>query len=387
MPNWQDDLQFYSMHFMPYAAIPEEHENVESYSVDYSNANLDNDKVQAFYKRYIAELVLADKLGYDGLVVNEHHATAYSLMPACNIIAASLIPQTSRAKICIFGTPINLVPPQRLAEEYAMLDHLSGGRLEVAVPLGIGMEYWSNQVNPATARERFREGMDVLVQAWTQPGPSTFDGQFYSYRYLNTYPQPLQKPHPKIYMLGTGSPETVDLAARNGWGYASVFVPRAMQVKAFRQLRELYEKYGHAWTPDKAAANTIVYVAETDEIARREAEEHIFYYFHKLLKTTNEYFVPPGYLSPASLRGRLASAQGQEEKLDWEAMSDQIRIAVGSPQTVAELLAQWSEEIDSSRLILHLHLGDMPHWKVVKNLTLFAEEVIPRLRAKTAVAA
>jgi alkanesulfonate monooxygenase SsuD/methylene tetrahydromethanopterin reductase-like flavin-dependent oxidoreductase (luciferase family) len=387
MPKWQDDLQFYSMHFMPYASIPPEHENVESYSVDYSNANLDNDKVQAFYKRYISELVLADKLGYDGLVVNEHHATAYSLMPACNIIAATLIPQTSRAKICIFGTPINLVPPQRLAEEYAMLDHLSGGRLEIAVPLGIGMEYWSNQVNPATARERFREGMDVLTQAWTQPGPTTFDGEFYSYRYLNPYPRPLQKPHPKIFMLGTGSPETVDYAARNAWGYASVFVPRANQIKAFRQLRELYDKYGHVWTPDKAAANTIVYVAETDEIARREAEEHIFYYFHKLLKTTNEYFVPPGYLSPASLRGRLASVQGQEAKLDWETMSDQIRIAVGSPQTVADLLAQWSEEIDSSRLILHLHLGDMPHWKVVKNLTLFAEEVMPRLRGKAPVAA
>ena len=95
---------------------------------------------------------------------------------------------TKRAKICVFGTPISLTYPHRLAEEYAMLDVMSGGRLECAFPLGTGMEYWVNPLNPSRARERFRESMEVLMQAWTQPGPTRWDGEFYHYKYLNPFP-------------------------------------------------------------------------------------------------------------------------------------------------------------------------------------------------------
>src|SRR5918912_1301764 len=90
-------------------------------------------------------------------------------------------------RICPFGSLITIQYPNRLAEEYAMLDVLSGGRLEVAFPFGTGMEYWSNanQVNPATARGRFRESIDIVRRAWTQPGPFAYDGEFYTYKYLN----------------------------------------------------------------------------------------------------------------------------------------------------------------------------------------------------------
>jgi alkanesulfonate monooxygenase SsuD/methylene tetrahydromethanopterin reductase-like flavin-dependent oxidoreductase (luciferase family) len=379
MTRWQDDLQFYSMHFMPYIDFPPDLAKYDSLSVDYSNTHFDPHKGAALYQRYVAEMVLADKLGYDGLVLNEHHATAYGMMPACNIMAATLAARTERAKICVFGVPITLMPPVRLAEEYAMLDLLSGGRVEIAIPLGIGMEYWANNVNPTTARARFREAVAVLIQAWTVPGPSSFEGEFYNYRYLNVWPQPLQKPHPKINMLGTGSPETMDYAAEKGWGYASVFVPRALQIKSFRNLREMFAKHGHTWTPDKALVNTIVYVGETDEIAEREGKEHIRCYFEDLLRTTPRFLLPPGYVSPEQLRVR-ATATKLHGGFDWDAMTQQWRIVVGSPRRVADSIAQWCEEVDSSRVILHHHIGDMPHWKVVKNMTLFAEEVLPRLR-------
>lgn len=386
MTGWQDDLQFYSMHFMPYAEFPPDLASYRSLSVDYSNAHFDPVKGQAFYKRYFAELVLADTLGYEGLVVNEHHATAYGLMPSCNLIAAALVPQTRQAKICVFGVPINLVSPLRLAEEYAMLDLMSGGRLEIAVPLGIGMEYWANNVNPTTARARFREAMEVLLQAWTEPGPTSYDGQFYNYRYVNVWPQPLQKPHPKIAMLGTGSPETIEYAAQKGWGYASVFVPRAVQIKAYHHLREMFAKHGHAWSPDKALVNTIIYVAETDALAEQEGRDHIRCYFEDLLRTTPQFLLPPGYVTTDQLRIRAAATK-LHGGFDWDTMTQQWRIVVGSPQRVADAIGAWCEEVDSSRVILHHHIGDMPHWKVVKNMTLFAEEVVPRLRPARASAA
>ena len=106
---------------------------------------------------------------------------------APNLIAAAIIPQIKNAKICVWGTPPNLEYPNRLAEEYAMLDVLSQGRLEVAFPLGTGMEYWANPINPATARERHRESIDIILQAWTQDGPTTYYGDFYTYRYDRYY--------------------------------------------------------------------------------------------------------------------------------------------------------------------------------------------------------
>ncbi len=238
MARWQDDLQFYTFHFMHYNDLPADHKKYDSLWVDYSNKNFDAKKGYEFYQRYMAEMVLADKLGYDGLGINEHHNTIYSMNPVVTIMAAALIPQTKNAKICVFGVPLNLEMPNRVAEGYAMLDVMSNGRLEIALPLGTGMEYWANQqINPATARARFREGLKVLLQAWTQDGPTTFDGEFFNYRYLNPWPRPMQKPHPKIAIVGTGSPETVQIAAEYGFAYSSVFVPITAQEKTFKQLK------------------------------------------------------------------------------------------------------------------------------------------------------
>ncbi len=379
MLNWKDDLQFYCMHFMPYVHLPADHQKYDSLWVDFPNKFYDPEKGHELYNRYISELVLADQLGYDGLVVNEHHNTAYSMMPACSLIAATLIPQTKQAKICVFGTPINLEYPNRLAEEYAMLDVMSKGRLEIAFPLGTGMEYWANPMNPTTARARFRESIDIMMKAWTEDGPIPYDGEFYSYRYLNVWPKPYQKPHPKVAIVGTGSPETVEFAAQRGWAYSQVFTPKTSQIKTFNSLRELTAKYGHTPSPDKALFNAIIYVAETREQAEREAKEHIKFYFMDTLRTTPRYLAPPGYISLEQFKLR-ASMPNIHGGFDWDALTQQWRVAVGTADDVASAIEQWCEEAQSSRIILHHHIGDMPHWKVVKNMTLFAEEVIPKLR-------
>ena len=169
-----------------------------------------------------------------------------------------------------------------------MLDVMSGGRLEIAFPLGTGMEYWANSMNPTTpARARFRE-IDRDHAAGLDPelARTTYDGEFYLYRYLNVWPKPFQKPHPKLAIVGTGSPETIEFAAQRGWAYSQVFTPKTQQIKTFKTLREAMPKYGHEMTPDKALFNAIVYVAETAEQAEREAKEHIKFYFMDALRTT-----------------------------------------------------------------------------------------------------
>ena len=168
--------------------------------VDYPNTQYDPEVGHALYERHLRSMTRAAQLGFDGLCINEHHSMAYSMSPTAGLLAARYVTATKDIPIMVAGTPINLQYPNRVAEEYAVLDVMSGGRMEYAFPLGTGMEYWANEgtVNPATARARFRESLDIILQAWTEDGPTRYDGEFYTYRYLNVWPKPYQKPRPEV---------------------------------------------------------------------------------------------------------------------------------------------------------------------------------------------
>jgi len=375
-----DDAEFHFFHFFPYTDLPAGHEKHESLWVDFSNANYDPKVGHQLYNRYLSEMVLADRLGYDGIVLNEHHNTQYSMNPAPNLTAAALIPQTT-GWVSVFGTPPNLGYPNRLAEEYAMLDVMSGGRLRVAFPLGTGMEYWANAVNPATARARFRESLDIILHCWNDDGPQQYNGEFYTYRFLNPWPKPVQQPYPECYIVGTGSPETIELAAELGFGYSVVFIPVAQQLKVFDLYRERLVAHGHEATPDKVTIGIFAYVADDDALAEREFMPHIMYFFQNALRTTPRYLNPPGYVTVPEFRKRIQAADVHGSG-NWEDVLAINRIVAGTPEKVADAVGRWIEDAGSSRVNLNLTIGDMPNWKVVKNTTLFAEEVIPRLRSK-----
>ena len=380
------NVRFNFMHFLPYVHLPENHKEFKSLWVDFSNKYYDPKRGHTLYQRYLSELVLADRLGFDAIVVNEHHNTAYSMMAAPNLIASAIIPQTRNAKICVWGTPPNLEYPNRLAEEYAMLDVMSEGRLEVAFPLGTGMEYWANPINPTTARERHKESIAIILQAWTQDGPTKFFGEFYTYRFLNPWPRPYQKPHPPCYIVGTGSPETVELAAELGFGYSAVFVTKQRALELNRKLRERASSYGRTIRPDQMPLGVITYVAETKQKAEDEGIEHIRYFFEDALRTTPEFLAPPGYLSIEQLKMRAALADKLHGKFDFDAVNEAFFCAVGTPDQVVDQLSQWGETMGTNHFNLMAAVGNMPNWKVVKNLSLIAEEVIPRMRATAPVA-
>jgi len=377
-----DNVRFDLIHFMHYTHLPENQKDYHSQWVDFPNKFFDPDRGYEFYQRYLSELILADKLGFDAIVVNEHHNTAYSLMPAPSLIAATLIPQIKNAKICVWGTPPNLEYPNRLAEEYAMLDVLSKGRLEVAFPLGTGMEYWSNSVNPSTARERHAESIDIILQAWTQDGPTTYYGDFYTYRYLNPWPRPYQKPHPPCYIVGTGSPETIELAGRLGFGYSSVFVTKTRAHELNQELRRTAAKYGHTIRPDQLPLGVITYVAETKEKAEEEAIPHIRYFFEDALRTTPRFLAPPGYLSVDQLKKRAALADKLHGGFNFDAINESFFVAVGTADQVVEQLEEWGEKMETNHFNIFGAVGNMPHWKVVKNISLLSQDVLPRMRSR-----
>ncbi len=375
--------EFHYMCFMPYIHLPADHAKYPSVWVDLPNRLYEPQKGKALYERYLTEFLLAERLGFDGISVNEHHATSYSMMPAPNLIAAILASKTTTAKINIWGTPPNLEYPNRLAEEYAMLDVMSGGRIQVAFPLGTGMEYWVHPISPVTARERFREAIAIIRKCWTEDGPTSFAGDFYTYHYLNTWVRPVQKPHPPCFLVGSGSPETIDLAAELGWGYTCVFVTHKRQVELFRTLEDKAAKHGHAIRSNQLPLGIQAYVAETEQQAREEFEPHLRWFYENGLRTTPRFLAPPGYLSTDQLRVRAKMADRMHGGFDWDFQVENFRLVAGPPDMVANKIGEWLEEAHSSVVQFSLHLGDMPHWKTVKNMTLVAEEVLPRLRGKS----
>ena len=160
-------MKIFFFHLMPYEMLDLSYaETHNSAWVTLTNAHYDPRQGHKLYERYIGELTLADELGFDGVCVNEHHQTAYGLMPAPNLIAAALTRTTKRAKIAVLGRALPLVhSPVAIAEELAMLDQLSNGRLIAGFVRGVGSEYFANSINPTHSHTRFYEAHDLIMRA------------------------------------------------------------------------------------------------------------------------------------------------------------------------------------------------------------------------------
>ena len=208
-------MNCFFFHLMPYGPLdPATDGQYHSAWVTLPNSYYDPQEGHQLYNRYLDELELADQLGFDGICVNEHHQTAYGLMPAPNLLAAALARRTERAKIAILGRALPLLAnPLAIAEEYALLDNLTAGRIICGFVRGIGAEYHTTGVNPSRSHERFHEAHDLITQAWTRTGPFPFEGHHYHFNYVNIWPRPYQEPHPPIWIPSQGSTETMRWAS------------------------------------------------------------------------------------------------------------------------------------------------------------------------------
>ena len=214
-------VQLYCWHFMSYPYLPADFdERYETGWVTVPNRLWDAERSRGLYQEYIDQLAYADEIGFDGMVLNEHHQNIYGLMPSPNLIAAALSQRTTRGKIVILG---NLLPlhlnPLRMAEEYAMLDNMSGGRLIAGFAPGSGPETFNYDVPSAPSREQFWEAVDLIHRAWTEDGPFAWEGRHYPLRYVNPWPRPTQQPHPPVWIPGSRSTETLVNIAKRGYCY------------------------------------------------------------------------------------------------------------------------------------------------------------------------
>lgn len=380
-------MKFYSFHLMPWPHLPEDFDDLNKHPsawVTLSNRYYDPVKGFHLYNRYLDELEYAEKLDFDGVCVNEHHQNAYGTMPAPNVIAALLVRRTSRIKIAIVGNGLPLRDhPLRVAEEVAMLDVISGGRIISGFVRGIGEEYYSMGINPTFSVERFQEAHDLIIKAWTEPGPFNFEGRHYRSRYVNVWPRPLQQPHPPIWIPGFGSKETVEWCAHpeRKYAYLAVFMPDHLLKLYFDLYREAARGHGYEASPYQMGHLLPIYVAETDQRAFEEAGDHALWLYHKGLRHKWEMFFPPGYNSIASMR-RISEFAHELDwaKMDARELDERGYCLMGSVETVRQRLAEYIHKLGFGLLLPLLHFGDMPHHRTIKNMELFATEVMPFLK-------
>ena len=375
-------MQLYSFTLMPWPKIdPEVKEKYGSAWVVYPNTEFDPELGRELYGEYLDQLVFADEMGFDAICVNEHHQNGYGMMPSPNIMAANLIARTEHANIAILGNGIALRSnPLRVAEEIAMLDVMSGGRIISGFVRGIGPEYHSLNLDPTTSRSRFFEAHDLIVKAWTEPGPFEWDGEHFVYRYVNVWPLPLQQPHPPIFVPSQGSSDTLRWAAEHRYPLVCTFVP-------MERLKQFYDRYRQFATDDfgyeagaeQFAFTSVVYLHEDgEEAAKAELEPHVRYFRERAFTLPLPIFFPPGYTAAESFRTRLEIAR-QVQASGGPVLSPGEPL-IGSPEQVGERILANLEACGADTLMAQFQLGDMPHGKVMRSMELFAEKVLPHLR-------
>jgi alkanesulfonate monooxygenase SsuD/methylene tetrahydromethanopterin reductase-like flavin-dependent oxidoreductase (luciferase family) len=374
-------MKFFNFHLMPYSAVDlDAIAKHGSAWVTFSNENYDPEKGAELYHDYLDQMEFADQLGFDGVCLNEHHQTAYGMMPIPGVLAGALARSVKHANIAILGRALPLVNnPLNIAEEFAMLDNLTRGRIIAGFVRGIGAEYHSTGINPAFSQERYAEAHDLIIQAWTKPGPFSFHGKHYQFRYVNPWPRPYQKPHPPIWIPSQGSSSTIRWAAKMRYTYCQTLSPIAAVAKFFQLYRDEADKAGYQASPDQLAWSNTIYVADTDKKAMREAKPHLEALVNYLLKMPTDMLLPPGYSDTASMK-RIRAVKVTAKTTTIEDLVKSGVVIIGSPETVREKLAEYQDLAGFNTSLTKTQFGTMPNEMARANMTAIAEEILPAFR-------
>lgn len=382
-------MKFTWFNLMPWPHLPDDfREAHRSVWVDIPSRLYDPEKGHHLYHRYLDQLEYAEELGFDGIGVNEHHANAYGLMPSPNIMAATLSRRTSKAALVVLGNSIALYnPPIRVAEEFAMLDVLSGGRLVAGFPVGTSMDTnYAYGTVPALTREKYAEAHELIMRAWAEDEPFAFNGRYTQLRYANCWPKPIQKPRPPVFIPGGGSVETYDFCLDNDYTYSYLsFTGYKRAQKLMDGFWEQVDSRGLDRSPYRAGFAQTICVGESDAEAERLYAEHVGYFYNRCLHVFPGFADAPGYRTVKTLQAQALSqltraSLNEMASLSWGDMIEGGHVIAGSPDTVAERMESLIKGLRVGNIFCLMHVGDMPDEKVRHSTRLFAEQVMPRLR-------
>ncbi|MCH8745073.1 MAG: LLM class flavin-dependent oxidoreductase, partial [Chloroflexi bacterium] len=349
----------------PYGHVQEQDlEPYESGRMHFPNTHFDPEKAHLLYNNYHEQYVLADEVGFDGIMTNEHHSAYWCMKPSVNIDAAVLTKVTKRCKIAMLGNVIAVNDPVKMAEEIAMLDCISGGRIISGFVRGTAVETLHAGISPTENRDRFEEAHDLIIKCWTQPGPFRWEGRYFPHRMVNPWVVPIQKPHPPVWFPGTGSPESVIWAAKRQYPYMNL----GSLLDVTKQLKAIYFEtaleVGFEPGPQHFGYLLRCLVADTDERAQEIGRTFLWTENHRN-RGPLEFNDPPGYQSREALRIKMSrpliGTGTIGKRMSYEDLQEAHNIIVGSPETVIKKLRYIKENLDPGYLLLYGNEGDMPH--------------------------
>ena len=361
-------MKFTYFELMPWPYLPDDfREKHRSVWVDIDRTLYDPVKGHAVYNEYLDMLEEADTMGFDGIGVNEHHQNAYGLMPSPNIIAASLARRTSRSALVVLGNSIALYnPPIRVAEEFAMLDVISGGRLVAGFPVGTSMDTnFCYGTVPALTRERYAEAHELIMRAWHEDKPFAFNGRYTKLRYVNTWPKPLQQPHPPIHIPGGGSVETYDFCLDNTYSYSYLSLLR-LSACHLGDASLLGSRRGAVdWTTRPTAPGSRRWFASAKPTRKPRSSTALT---RTISTTAVSISIPASSMRPGiapsrrSRWGRCRNIRPDPKwaTLSWKDLVDDAFVIAGSPETVRQRLEDLVKTLRVGNLFLLFHIGNMP---------------------------
>lgn len=324
-----------------------------------------------FYQQLLEETDLADALGFHGVWFAEHHFFHYGgHLPSVPVIGAAVAQRTKRLRI---GSGIVLLPlqdPIRVAEEFALLDCLSGGRLDFGIGRGFQKaEYDAFERNMADSRLLFEEAHDIILRAWTQERFS-YEGRFRRVRDLQVLPKPVQK-LPPIYVAAIFTPQSFEWAGR--MGYHLMVVPYAADpgqlASNIRLFRDTRRAHGHRGEPEVLAVYHF-YCGETAAEARDAAREPMRRYLSAAAESNRE----PAYSEQYQAYGQLR--EGFKLLMDYDGVLYPGRLVVGDAAQCRERITQIAA-LGVTQIGLLANFGGLAHAKVMASLERFAREVMP----------
>jgi alkanesulfonate monooxygenase SsuD/methylene tetrahydromethanopterin reductase-like flavin-dependent oxidoreductase (luciferase family) len=344
------------------------------FDIFYQLPQADSQNTASRYRELIDEAILADSLGFDTVWLAEvHFAPHFSAMPAPMMLLAAIAERTKKLRL---GLAVNLVPlhhPMRLAEETAMLDVLSGGRVEFGAGRGaFNLNYRGYGVDLIESRELFAEGLEFVKAAWTEPRVQ-FKGTHFSADGINVVPKPIQQPYPPI-RLAANSPDTFVYAGEHGYpifagGPVNPFPVLGERLKIYDDaLKQGRHERPHDWL----AGLALVFAGRDRASVRAIVEPSLRNYFSSVLKIIEPQSNLPFHLEEfEKVRARL-------KNFDYDNI-ESILGAFGEPERIADRIAELRERFGFDRLVCWFETGGLSgHHNVMESMRLFAERVIPR---------
>src|SRR5690348_1710783 len=351
----------------------------------FSNSHFDPAEGSRLYNEYLEHYIMCDELGFDGIMLNEHHNAPFCMQARTNIFASILAAVTNRVKIVILGNPLPLSDnPVQLSEELSMIDMISKGRLVSGFVRGGGQEQLANGVNPAFNRERFVEAHDLITKTWTQPGPFRYEGTHYQHRVVNPWAVPLQKPYPRVWIPGVLSKETVIWTAQQRYPYIALNTA----IDATKTIWDTYSKaaaeVGYTPGPENFGYLIRVHVQDTEEKALQNARQFMWMQGEFTGLAHPVWANPAGYFSPSGRRGFVEFAVGwainpRGNPTFEEQVADTMIIA-GTPDQVIERLKYVVENTRPGIMALWGNDGTVSKQDRRRCIELMCKEVMPAIK-------